>query len=172
MFNQNLYNQTTFKGINSPTLSTGIITAIAKVQEGLPFPKFLAGGVGGQGGNNYKLFSKASTYSNNYWRSQLFSIQGPFSVRSIVLSFSINLNQNHIITPVLYMDNGGTMVTGNAIDLSHYLDSPKSVTLTPANFSYNVHGDNNFYLQLNFTGTALIAITLPIVIEVETEEVG
>lgn len=172
MFNRYQYNEAVYFGINSPTTSTSVITAIAKVQEGLPFPKFLAGGMGGQGGNNYKLFSKASAYSLNIWRSALYSINGPFNVTEIVLPLSTNLNTNHIITPILYFDNGGSTITGTQIDTANYPDSPKSITLTAANFSYNVHGENNFLLQLNFTGTALIDVTLPITITLETEETG
>jgi hypothetical protein len=171
-FNQYQYNQDTYEGVNSPATSTSVITAVCKTQEGLPFPKFLAGGVGGQGGNNYKLFSKATTYSLNVWRSQLFTIDSPFSLSKIELSLSTNLNQNHIITPILYFDNGGTMVTGTEINATNYPNGETGIVLTPGNFAYNVHGQNNFILELRFTGTALIAVTLPISIELETEDVG
>ena len=172
MFNQYLFNQATFKGINNPVTSISVITAIVKAQEGLPFPKFLAGGVGGQGGNNYKLFSKATTYSLNVWRSQLFTIEDPFAISKIVLSFATNINQNHIITPILYFDNGGTTVTGTEINATNYPNGETGVTLTAGSFNYNVHGNNNFLLELRFTGTALNAVTLPITIELETEDVG
>jgi hypothetical protein len=172
MFNQYCFNQTVFQGINNPVTSTSVITAICKAQEGLPFPKFLAGGKGGQGGLNYKLFKKATTYSLNLWRSQLFTIDAPFSISKIELSFATNINQNHIITPTLYFDNGGTMVTGTQIDSTNYPNGETGVILTPGSFNYNVHGNSNFVLELKFTGTALNAITLPITIELETEDVG
>lgn len=172
MFNQYLYNQGIYTGVNTPATSTSVITALAKAQEGLPFPKFVAGGVGGQGGNNYKLFSKATTYSLNVWRSQLFTIKDPFSISKIEIPLSTNINQNHIITPILYFDNGGTMVTGTTINSTNYPNGEKSITLTAGNFAYNVHGSNNFILELKFTGTALIAVTLPITIELETDDIG
>jgi len=172
MFNRYTFNQTVFQGVNNPVTSTSVITAIGKVQEGLPFPKFVAGGKGGSGGANYKLFSKASTYSLNVWRSQLYTIENPFSISSINLNFSTNLNQNHIITPILYLDNGGTMVTGTQIDATNYPNGENGITLTAASFGYNVHGNSNFILELKFTGTALIAVTLPITIELETEDIG
>lgn len=170
MFNQYAYNQGIYQGVNSPVNSTSVITAICKAQEGLAFPKFLAGGKGGSAGSSYKLFSKAITYTQNLWRSKLYSFDTPFNVTAITLSFSTTLNQNHIITPTLYLDNGGTTVVGTQIDTINYPEGPKEITLYPANFSYNTHGDNNFLLELEFTGTDLIAVTLPITVEIETQE--
>lgn len=172
MFNALQHNVSVMYGVNNPILSTSLITAICKAQEGLPFPKFLAGGKGGATGTSYKLFSKASTYTYNLWRSQVFTIDAPFSISLINLNFATSINVNHVITPILYFDNGASSVTGTEINSVNYPNGETSVSLTAASFNYNVHGNSNFVLELVFEGSALNAVTLPITIELETEDVG
>jgi hypothetical protein len=172
MFNQYLYNQTVYQGITNPRATQGLITAVARIERGLSFPKFVCGGKGGTGGATYSIFKKANTYTLNIWKSQRFLVNQPFNITKIELSFSISLNVNMEITPILDIDNGASVITGTTINNTNYNSGILGVTLRPANFNYNVHGTNNFCLQLNFTGTELIAVTLPINIEIETEEQG
>lgn len=172
MFNQYTYNQSIYRGITNPRSATGIITAVTRVESGLPFPKFVIGGRGGVGGATYSIFKKADTYTLNIFKSKRYVINKPFMVNKIELSFSVGLSTNMQITPILDFDNGAAIINGTTINNTNYDTGINGVTLSPANFNYNVHGANNFCLQLNFVGSALLAVTLPITIEIETEEVG
>jgi hypothetical protein len=172
MFNQYQYNQSVYQGITNPRAPFGIITAVARIESGLSFPKFVCGGKGGTGGMTYLIFKKADTYTLNIWKSQRFLVNQPFNITKIELSFSVGLNVNMEIVPILDIDNGSSVITGTTINNDNYDSGILGVTLRPANFNYNVHGSNNFCLQLNFTGSELIAVTLPITIEIETEEQG
>lgn len=169
MFNLYTYNQNVYQGVNNPTTAPAVITAVARVQGGLPFPQFIIGGKGGGGGATTCVMKKASTYSLNIWKSPRIVINGPFNVIEIVLPLTIDLNVNHIIQPILDFDNGARVVYGTEINNSNFESGSNSITLTPECFDYDTHGENNVCLQLNFTGSSLIGVTLPITITVDTE---
>lgn len=131
------------------------------------------GGKGGSGGTTYQLFSKATTYSFNLWRSQLFTIGSPFRVNVVAVKFSFAsvIAANMTITPVLGFDDGSNIVSGTVINSTNYPNSEDAIIMTADNFGFNVHGINNFYLEFRFSGSALATIVLPIDIEVEKENV-
>lgn len=172
MFNVYQYNQNVYQGVTNPRAATGIITAMHRVQSGLPFPRMVVGGKGGTGGVTYSVFKQASSYTLNLWRSQRFVINGPFAITAITIPLTIDLNQNHVIQPYLDFDNGARQVYSTEINNSNFESGSNSITLTAADFDYDTFGENNFCLQLNFTGSALIGVMLPIIIELETQELG
>lgn len=180
MFNQYPFNHYPWQGLAEPatdytvlpTYSPSVITAVAHVEQGLSVPKFVVGGKGGAAQNYFALFKKSGTYGFNMFRTQRVVIGREFNVVEIILNLTEPIGANMKIVPVLRFDNETHSVQGNVIDSTNYDESQDSITLNPANFNYNVHGTKDFFLELQFWGTDLLGVQLPINMIVETEDVG
>lgn len=153
-----------------PSYNVSIITAVGKSQQGFAFPKFIMGGKGGSGGTTYQLFKQGTSYVFSLFRSEKYKIGQPFKIVSIKIPLSTAVAANMTVIPVLYFDDEASSSVGTTINNTNYTNSEKLILLTPDNFGSNVAGDKNFYLELQMTGSALLAITFPIVIEIEILE--
>lgn len=180
MFNQYPFNHYPYQGqllsvvdyTELPAYNPSVITAVAHVEQGLSVPKFVIGGKGGAAQNYFALFKKSGTYGFNLFRTQRVVIGREFNLTEIIFSLTEPIAANMKIVPVLYFDNETRVVQGNVIDSTNYDESQDSITLNPANFDNNVHGTKDFFLELQFWGTDLIGVQLPINMIVETEDVG
>jgi len=158
-----------------PTYASSLITAVSKVTQVLPFPQYI---IGGQNASTYKLFKKSTTYVFNNWRSPVYQIGKNFDVMEITLPISPDLTTNMSIIPVLYFDNEDSNSVGATINLTNYPvdlagNGQRLIKLTSKNFgtaTNSTHGKNNFFLELQFQGSALVTVGLPISIELEVEE--
>lgn len=139
------------------------------IQQNLPFPRFVMGGVGGGSGTTYALFKKSSSYVFNVWRSPVFNIGHDFDILSIKFAVMPDMAANMSIIPVIYFDNEDSNSVGTTINFTNYPNSEKLITLTSKNFGNGVHGKNNFFIEFQFTGSALAVVELPITIELEVE---
>jgi hypothetical protein len=150
-----------------PVYNTSIITAVGKVQQGVAMPKFVMGGKGGAGATSYKLFKKDTSYVFSLWRSQKYKIGKAFKINEIRIPLSASLGANMTIIPVVYFDDEASNSIGTTINSTNYPNSDKMIFLTPDNFAMGLSGKKNFYLELQFTGSALIGVVFPITIEAE-----
>lgn len=153
-----------------PAFAPSIISAVARVQQGLAFPKFIFGGLGGQAADEYSLFKKSNDYTFAVWRSQVFRIGEPFMVKKIRLPLSGPIGSGQEIIPILRFDGNSDSSVGTIINSAQYTDSEQIITLFPDNFNDQVVGINDFFLELQFTGSERIGVTFPIFIEVEKIE--
>jgi hypothetical protein len=143
---------------------------VGKSQQGVAFPKFIMGGKGGSGGTTYQLFKKGTTYTFALWRSSKFKIGRPFKINQIKLPLSAALATNMAIIPVVHFDDENTNTIGNTINATNYPNSDKIIFLTPDNFSQGLSGKKNFFLELQYTGSALLGAVFPISFEIEIED--
>lgn len=150
-----------------PSYNTSLITSVARVQQNIPVPQYVLGGQGGAGGTTYGLFKKTTSYVFSVWRSSVYKIGKEFDVMEIKIPLMPDLVANMTITPVLYFDNEDSNSVGTVINSTNYPNSDRLITLTPKNFSGAVRGKNNFFLELQFSGSALSVVQLPISIDVE-----
>jgi len=150
-----------------PTYASSIITVATKVQQNSEFPQFV---MGGRNANTYKLFKKSTTYAFNVWRSQVFQIGKNFDILSIKFAIHPDMTTNMEIIPVIYFDNESSSSVGATINPTNYPNSDRLITLTSKNFSNTVHGKHNFFIEFQFTGSALSVIELPVSVELEVEE--
>lgn len=153
-----------------PVYNTSIITAVGKAQQGFAFPKFIMGGKGGSGGTTYQLFKQGTSYNFGIWRSEKFKIGQPFKINKIIIPLSAAVAANKTIIPVIQFDDELTSSVANTVNNTTYPNSDKVIYLTSDNFAQALSGDKNFYLELQFTGSALIGVTFPILFEVELIE--
>lgn len=152
------------------TASNGVVTAVCAALQGAAFPKFL---LGGTDGSNTNLDKQSTTYGTHYWRSQPFNIGRSFSVAFVTLRLGAAVAANMTLTPKFFLDNETASKAVNStsvINNTNYPNSDKFVTFTPDNFDGAVNGNNNFYLELKWTGTALLPVILPIIIAVDISE--
>lgn len=150
-----------------PTYASSIITAVHKVEQALPFPVYV---MGGRNASTYKLFKKSATYVFNNWRSPVYQIGKKFDVMEITFALMPDMTTNMSIIPVLYFDNESSNSVGNTINPTNYPNSDRLIRLTPKNFANTVQGKNNFFLELQFQGSALAVVELPINIDIEILE--
>lgn len=149
------------------TASNGVITAVAQVQQGAAFPRFI---MGGTDGTNFNLDKQSTTYGTHYWRGPVSNIGRGFSVERVALRLGAAVAANMTLVPKLFFDNESSSQAGTTINSTNYANSDRQVTMVPADFSNAVAGKNNLYLELKWTGTALLPVLLPIDIEIEVEE--
>src|SRR3990167_9688771 len=150
-----------------PSYAKSIITAVAKVAQVLPFPQYV---IGGQNASTYKLFKKSTTHVFNNWRSPVYQIGKDFDVMEIKFPIIPDMTTNMSIIPVLYFDNENSNSVGTTLNSTNYANSERLITLTGKNFNNTVHGRQNFFLELQFQGSALATVGLPISIDVDIQE--
>lgn len=151
-----------------PTNNPSIISSVAKVKQNLSHPQFV---IGGQGtGSEYALFKKDTTYNFSVWRSPVYQIGKNFDVLEIQFNVVGGITGNKEIIPALYFDNEDTSSVGTTINATTYPGEDELITLTSKNFNNTVHGKNNFFLELQMTGSDLAVVKMPIKLELEVGE--
>jgi hypothetical protein len=151
-----------------PIYNPSITSSLAKIEQGMSFPTFVFGGQGT--GSEYALFKKSTNYNFNAWRSPVYQIGKNFDVLEIKFAVVGGITGNKEIIPKLYFDHEATSSIGATINATNYPNSEKLIKLTAKNFSNAVHGKNNFFLELQFIGSDLAVVKLPITIDIDVLE--
>ena len=146
-----------------PSYSASAITAVARAQQNMTLPQFV---FGGRNSSAYRLEKITTTYSFAVWRSPMYRLGVPFDVMRISFPVYPAVTTNMTIIPVLYFDNLASSSTGTTINSTNYSGATE-ITLRPPNFSNTVRGKSNFFLELQFTGSALAVVGLPLIMELE-----
>lgn len=152
-----------------PVYKPSLISAVTRVQQGISAPSFIIGGQQHGDSETYALFKKSNSYNFNMWRSWLFEVSKPFNITSIEIPLTGPIASGFSIIPVLGFDDGQRRVIGTTISSGNYDAGERYIKLQPDDFDFDVHGENNFYVELCFFGNGLMGIALPINIELETE---
>lgn len=112
------------------------------------------------------LDKSGTTYNTSVFRSQVYRIGQPFKVTKVRLPLAQKIAANMTITPKLVVDDEQDSFTMAAINNTS--DSGKyNVIRRSASNGDPMLGQHDFYLEIRITGTALSAISLPILIDVE-----
>lgn len=154
-----------------PSYTASVITAVAKVVQGLAAPTFIFGGQQGTGGGaTWGLFKKSTTYVFALFRSAVYRYNVPFGIMQIRFSIHAPLATGMEITPVLHFDGDSASVAGTPINTTNYTAGKTSFKVGVASFGNNVRGKADFFLELQHTGTVLCGIKLPVYIDVDIDE--
>lgn len=97
------------------------------------------------------------------WRSKLYNVGTRFVVREIRIPLAAAVAANMILTPKVYVDDASANTTLTVINDTNFTNSERFVRLIP-----NVTGNNNFFIELAWTGTANLPVSLPISVDIET----
>lgn len=126
----------------------------------------------GANGRNNNGVDIQSGYGNsqNMWWSQVYRVGQPFKITKIRIPLATPLTANHGLGTKVYIDTG-TVSTKNYtfdnIGSSNYGTNTQSIVLRPT----SLRGDDNFWLELTWTGNDLMTVSLPITIEYELLDV-
>lgn len=170
-------------GTNISGISTGIFSPIMSADSGADFitalkfidpqPFSFDTPVLGWTDNNitHGITTRGTTYSNasSIWWSQLYKIGGKFKITKIRIPFAQAISSNMIITPKIYTDSGSglTYTGGNSNGLAVINNTAYSGKTAVSMRPENLVGENDFWLELKWTGSALCVVNLPITIEYE-----
>lgn len=150
-----------------PSNNPAVITAIKNVRQGAIFPEFIFAAKGGAGAAVYGLYKKSTVYGQHLIRIGPFSIGRRFRVARVVLRLGAALTDSMAATPRLYFDNESSSQNGMEITNVNYPNGERFVVLTEDSFEKNTEGKNNFFLEIQNTGAALLPIIMPVEIQVE-----
>jgi len=147
-----------------PSYGESVITAVGKVIQNVTLPQFVFGGINASAQRIQKI---TTTYSNHNWRSSVYRFDRPFDITKISFAVYPAIAANMTIIPVLYFDDENNSSIGTTINSTNYSNSEQEISLYPGNFAHKVRGEHDFFLEFQFTGTALATIGLPVRIEIE-----
>lgn len=142
-----------------PIYTTSLGSALCRVSQDAAFPKFVFGGQDED--NNFALFKKTETYGFHVWRSAVYQVGNPFDLFSIKFGVFPAISGNMEMLVRVYFDNEASSAVSNVIDATNYPDK-SSVSLYKPNFTGSLRGQNNFFVELQITGSDLLTVGLPI----------
>lgn len=108
--------------------------------------------------------SKLSTTGTHIavWRSEIVNVGGKFKIEEIRIPLGAAVTTNMSIIPKVLIDDASTTVTLPTISTTLY-DGARKVEYYSLELNECL-GQNNFMLELNWSGTAALPVTTPIVI--------
>lgn len=151
------------------TSSNGLIGAFKNFEQGATFPKLL---IAGTDGTNYNIDKKSTTYQTHIWRSKVYNVGRSFKVTNVSLRLGADVATNMTLVPKLFFDNEDASQAGTTINSTNYDASQRFITMEATNFSGAVSGKQNFFLELTWSGTALLPVWLPIEITIEVDDLN
>ncbi len=169
VLSQGAFNLMRSTGGNSSTSATAVCFADAtSFSFAVPIIGWTQAGDGSTGAT-HGLDKQGTAYNNApsvFW-SALQRIGERFKIKSVEIPLAQAIAANMIVTPKLYFDDGQTThdFNGAIINNTKY-PSKKRVKLRPNGAT----GENNFWLELKWTGSALCTVSLPIIIKGEIFE--
>lgn len=153
------------KGINNiaKTTSSGaspMVTAIKVVQQASNItPKPIVGWRDGSGYGIDRLSSTA-TYSSVI-NLQTITVGRKFKIIEMRIPLGAAVAANMTVTPKLYFDEESSSFTLPVINNTNY-PSQRKIIYKEGDLDDTAGGENNFFLQLSFTGSDQCPVTLPI----------
>lgn len=110
------------------------------------------------------LDKSSTTYGTSVWRSEVFRIGRPFQVRKLRIPLAQPVGANMTATVKIYTDNGSTSTTIATINNTNF-NNKRCIAIYP-----QVNAENDFFIEVRWTGTALMTVALPITGIIETKE--
>lgn len=149
---------------------TPTVTALKYIQQSSnAVPKMLIGwGTGAAYGID--KYSTSQTLVS-IWRSQVVNVGTKFNFVELRIPFAAALASNMTLTVTIYTDDGSATSALTAITLANFPVvngvTPRKVRFKEAELQ-QITGQNNFYIQLAWTGTVKLPVALPIEVVIDT----
>jgi len=119
----------------------------------------------GSSATDFGIDRATSTANVAVWRSLYYSPGAPFRINKVVIPLGAAVAANMTLIPSIRVDDDGTTTSLTTINNTNYVSSERKIVYHPA-----VYGINNFSLQLRWSGSAILPVTMPIIIEGELLE--
>lgn len=149
----------------SASSSDGLVTCILLAEQSQIDKSKLV--IGWRDGSNIGLDKISTTYGNCTWHSPMVNVGSNFTIRRVRMALPVAVAANMTITPKFFLDDSsdssdqGMQVISN----SNPSSGKRFIEYRP-----DINGNHNFYLELKWSGTALLPVLLPITIDVEVNE--
>lgn len=143
------------------TAGDGLVTSLKVVQQSsFSYPKFV---IGWRDSTSFGLDSQSTTYGTSVWRYPV-NIGQKFIIRKIRVPLGTAVAANMTLTPKIFLDDFSSSSTSNltVINNTNYANSERYAVFYP-----DISGINNFTFELTFSGSALLPVILPLLIDVE-----
>lgn len=181
LYSLGLQKEALGKGLFSVTRSSAVATTIAPASVTAISPSYngfgqnswlLAWTNGGLvAGVDVPFNGTYDTAPSVFW-SQQYNIGQPFQIKRIRIPLAQQLAANMTVTAKLYFDNGTQTQTLTTINSTNFPSTGPGAGMvanikTAGDGSSILMGQNNFWLELRWTGSALCVVDLPILIDFE-----
>lgn len=153
------------KASGTGTAGDGIVTAVKQIEQAsMASPRVI---IGWRDSSGYGVDKSTTTYATSVWRSRMFNVGKKFAIRMIRIPLGTAVGANMTITPKIFLDDFSSSSTSGltVINNTNYANSERTVQMHP-----DISGNNSFCLELRFSGTALLPVKFPIVIEFDVLE--
>lgn len=145
----------TSAGSNQNVTAFKIVTHASNKQPGVI--------VGWKDGSSQGLDKITTTYGGATFWSEVFRIGRPFQIKKVRIPLAQAVAANMTVIPKIYVDDSASSTALTTINNTNYTASERNIIQHPA----GVTGKHNFFLELVWSGTALLTVALPITIEGE-----
>lgn len=108
----------------------------------------------------------STTYGVSVWRSETFRIGRQFQIKNIRIPLALAVAANMTLVPKIFLDEQTSSVTLQTINSTNYPNAEKNIVQTLKG-TFAAAGNHNFQLELRWSGTALLPVSLPITINGE-----
>jgi len=155
-------------GSQTPSQTTYTATAIAAVEQTAfgSDPRWWMGWKDGAITEDFgidRIGAGSNGAEPSVWRSLIYSAGRPFRINKISIPLGVAVAANMTLIPTIFVDDLSASTVGTTINSTNYDNSQRRIVQYPARY-----GENNFCLQLRWSGTAILPVNLPIIIEGET----
>ena len=155
-------------GSATPAQTTWTATAVASIEQPSSGadPRWIMGWKDGAASQDFgidRINAGTNTAEPSVWRSLIYQVGRPFRINKISIPLGVAVAANMTLIPTVFVDDLSASTVGTTINSTNYNGDQRRIVQYPARY-----GENNFCLQLRWSGTAILPVNLPIIIEGET----
>lgn len=152
---------------STSTGSTQNVNSLKYVQQASNISPRLILGWGDGTSKGLDKLSSTATFASVF-RSEVFNINQKFELKKIIIPIAGAVDSNSTITVKIYMDDESSSSTLTVINNTNY-PSKRKIIFTAADLK-DAEGQNNFFMEIKWTGTTSLPILLPIRIRIDVKD--
>ena len=141
--------------ISTATGANKSVTALKVVEQN----GGLVMGVGSDAEKQLEKYSATATLGSVF-RTMVFPVNRKFEVKKIRLSLGAGVTADSAIVTKVFVDDGSASETLKEINATNYANNERIIELSSTKI-----GNNNFFIEFTWSGTAPLPILLPIQVE-------
>lgn len=143
------------------------ITSLAYIQQSSNVSPKLVVGWGDDSNKGLDKFSTTATY-NSVWRSEMVNINEEFIFKKLSIPLAAAVDTNTTITVKIYIDDASSSVTLTTINNTNY-PSKRKILYKAVDLA-TAAGENNFFIQISWTGTTSMPVLMPIKYDLDIKQ--
>jgi hypothetical protein len=101
--------------------------------------------------------------ANSVWWSQVYRIGQRFKINKVRIPLAQAVAANTTLTATIYTDDGSTTTALTTINDTNYPNGERFISIRPDGLT----AENNFWIELKWTGSAVMTVSLPIEVDFE-----